>query len=159
LTDRAQLQILVVDDDHDLRAVAVDVLRSQGFEVAEASNGRVALDYLLGARTTPSLILLDLNMPVMCGRELMRVLRCHLRLAAIPILVSTSEAGPPGSSEQHTVARLQKPYSADQLIASVRRHARAAADADAFAPTSGSAQPAPGPIRRRTSASRPPSCD
>src|SRR5205085_2102838 len=84
-------QILVVEDDDDLRGVVADLLRDEDFTVVEAPNGQAALDYLLGAATPPSLILLDLNMPVMSGREMIVALRGDPRLTAIPILVVTSE--------------------------------------------------------------------
>jgi CheY-like chemotaxis protein len=117
-----QPQILVVDDDDDLRAAVGVLLGDEGFSIIEAPNGRAALDYLLRAPTTPSLIVLDLNMPAMAGREMVNVLQSHQHLAAIPVLVVTGEALPDGSIEG-SVGRLQKPYTAADLVVLVRRHA------------------------------------
>lgn len=115
-------EILVVEDDDALRAVVADFLRQEGFSVVEAANGSAALDHLLGAGTTPGLILLDLTMPIMSGREMIRVLQGYVRLSTIPVLVMTSEVPLTVSPEEGTVGRLQKPFSADQLLARVRQH-------------------------------------
>jgi len=121
-------QILVVEDDDDLRSVVSDLLRDEDFAVIEAPHGQAALDYLLGAATVPSLILLDLNMPVMTGREMIRRLRDDPELAAIPVLVATSEPPYLGPPDEGTVGRLQKPYHAGHLIRLVRQHTAAAPD-------------------------------
>jgi CheY-like chemotaxis protein len=123
-------QILVVEDDDDLRGVVADLLRDEDFTVIEAPHGQAALDYLLSTPTAPSLILLDLNMPVMSGREMIVALRGDPRLTAIPILVVTSEPPGAGPAAEGTVGRLQKPYAAGHLIKLVREHIAAAADAD-----------------------------
>jgi CheY-like chemotaxis protein len=131
VVERGRPQVLVVDDDDDLRGLVGDLLRDEEFTVIEAANGRVALDYLLRTTTTPSLILLDLNMPVMTGRQMVAALRTDSRLAAIPVLVVTSEAAPAGPPEEGTVGRLQKPYAAGHLIKLVREHIAPPSDDDA----------------------------
>jgi CheY-like chemotaxis protein len=71
--------VVVVDDDPDHSSVVAEGLRAAGFLVVEAENGKVALDYLLGAKPKPSLTVLDLSMPVMSGREILSILRRYLR--------------------------------------------------------------------------------
>jgi CheY-like chemotaxis protein len=117
--------VLVVDDDVDHRSNVGDALRSAGFLVIEAENGKVALDYLLDARSEPSLIVLDLSMPVMSGREVLSVLRRYLRLSRIPIVVLSAE--PPASTPTHSsiVKCLTKPYRLEDLQAIVERYALA----------------------------------
>src|SRR6476659_4747554 len=86
--------ILVVEDDLELRKVVCDVLETAGYSTCTAGNGRDALDLLITGGLTPSLILLDLRMPVMDGWEFARVARCYTRLAHIPIVVvSTPSTG------------------------------------------------------------------
>ena len=68
--DRGHSGILVVDDEEMVRKLACMALRSHGYKVLEAKNGRDALEVLAGAAPLPSLVLLDLTMPVMGGEEL-----------------------------------------------------------------------------------------
>ena len=65
--DRRRATVLVVDDEEVVRSMACVALRSQGYEVLEAKNGKEALEELAGVATMPSLVLLDLTMPVMGG--------------------------------------------------------------------------------------------
>jgi CheY-like chemotaxis protein len=62
--------ILIVEDDDDVRAYLTDVVRSLGYGVAAASNGKLALDLLGQAKTRIDLMLTDVVMPGMNGREL-----------------------------------------------------------------------------------------
>src|SRR2546423_11055713 len=87
--------ILLVEDDEDLRNAIGGALEQSGYETQFASNGREALDALLREEVEPSLILLDLRMPVMDGWEFARVIRCYKRLAAIPIVVISTPSGGP----------------------------------------------------------------
>jgi CheY-like chemotaxis protein len=66
--------ILVVEDDPDIAESLCDVLRSEGYDVVTASNGKEGLDRL-EEMGRPCLILLDLMMPVMSGGEFLAVLR------------------------------------------------------------------------------------
>lgn len=62
-------QILLVEDDDDLRDATADALGAEGFEVSAARDGAEALTLLRGAPSKPALILLDLMMPTMNGFE------------------------------------------------------------------------------------------
>jgi CheY-like chemotaxis protein len=84
--------ILVVEDDRDTRALVADLLREEGYQVATAENGRLALDRLRQGER-PTLILLDLRMPVLDGWTFLDVQRDDPGIAAIPVLIfSTVEA-------------------------------------------------------------------
>src|SRR5512146_3119469 len=77
-------RILVVEDDADIRSVLCEILRDHGFDVAAACNGRDALDQLRrGAR--PSLILLDLMMPIMSGADFRAAQLATPELRGIPV--------------------------------------------------------------------------
>lgn len=81
--------ILVVEDDSDIRETLQQVLELEGYRVATAANGHEGLAALeTGER--PSLILLDLMMPVMSGAEMLDHLRTDERLADIPVVVVTA---------------------------------------------------------------------
>ena len=66
---------LIVDDEAPLRQVLVHLMRGDGFECAEAANGREALDYL--ETHTVTLVISDLRMPQVDGIELLREIRAR----------------------------------------------------------------------------------
>lgn len=81
--------VLVVEDDRAQREALCSMLDLEGFEHAEAANGREALDYLNEFRA-PCLVLLDLEMPVMNGRDFRANQLADERLARIPVVVVTA---------------------------------------------------------------------
>ena len=78
--------LLIVEDDPDIRAELAAVLQEEGFRVDTAGGGAEALEYMRSA-PLPCLLLLDLNMPGMNGRELRRELLADPRLREIPVVV------------------------------------------------------------------------
>jgi CheY-like chemotaxis protein len=62
--------ILIVEDDDDVRAYLTDVMRSLGYGVLAAANGKLALDLLGQVKSPVALLLTDVVMPGMTGREL-----------------------------------------------------------------------------------------
>jgi signal transduction histidine kinase/DNA-binding response OmpR family regulator len=82
-------RVLVVEDDPASRDMLSRLLQKEGLEVMEAENGSAALEKL--ATQIPSLILLDLMMPVMDGFEFLSVLAREPQLAAIPVVVVTAK--------------------------------------------------------------------
>jgi two-component system, sensor histidine kinase and response regulator len=112
-------QILVVEDNYDLRTLLVDVLTEAGFEVIAARDGAEALE--LGAAHGPDAIVLDLMMPVMDGPTFLERRRETPWLMAVPVLVLTAHPW------VHRVldglaptAVLRKPYNLDELIAAIQ---------------------------------------
>lgn len=67
--------ILIVEDEADLLSVYEEILQEDGFTVAKAENGKVALDILLRSKEKFDLILLDLMMPEVDGMEVLKVVR------------------------------------------------------------------------------------
>jgi CheY-like chemotaxis protein len=112
--------VLVVDDEQGLLEVMRFTLEGEGFEVETARNGAEALEQLrTGMR--PSLVLLDLMMPVMSGWEFLdEVARFPLQ-EPLPIVVLTASGtlGVPGAVEV-----LRKPYELGRLLETVDRHTR-----------------------------------
>ena len=80
---------LVVEDDTGTRKMLSKMLEDYGLNVAEAGNGRIALDEV--QKKPPSVIFLDLMMPVMDGFEFLEELRKKPKWRSIPIVVITSK--------------------------------------------------------------------
>ena len=82
--------VLVVDDDPDVRAIVRVTLQGNGMQVAEAANGRLALEWLDG-HPPPALVLLDLIMPEMDGFDFLERVRQSGQLSDVPIVVLTAK--------------------------------------------------------------------
>jgi two-component system response regulator len=91
---RESLRILAVDDDLGDLMLITEALQAQSalVEMATAGDGVEALAHLRSRSTPPDLILLDLNMPRMDGRELLTVLKHDEELKAIPVVVLTTSS-------------------------------------------------------------------
>ena len=110
-------QILIVEDDDDLRTVVSDLLADLGYRVASAVNGRDALDYLRANRA-PALIVLDLMMPVMDGVEFCRRRLRDPALRSIPIFLFTARGQ--SIANISAVRVLKKPLVVSEFIDAVR---------------------------------------
>ena len=87
--DDSRRDILVVEDEPANREMLRNMLEHEGFGVAEAENGRVALESLDSLR--PAAILLDLMMPEMDGFEFVAKLRSREEWRTIPVVVVTAK--------------------------------------------------------------------
>ena len=83
--------VLVVEDDFDIRESIKDFLEIEKFSVLTASNGQEALD-VLKAAPKPCLVLLDMMMPIMDGREFLDIVMKDAVLAPIPVFVISAVA-------------------------------------------------------------------
>lgn len=111
-------RILVVDDDQNGRDSLCELLQLRGFVAIGARHGREALELLLEG-LAPSLVLLDLDMPIMTGGELLAELRQHPALASIPVLIVS--AAPPSADVTGYLGFLQKPTAWPDLLAAIER--------------------------------------
>jgi CheY-like chemotaxis protein len=112
--------VLVVDDDDDTRNCVSSVLEAEGYGVATARNGREALD-LLGKLERPSLILLDLMMPVMSGWDVLEALKKSPELGSLPVVVFTAAGEPTVSDLALSRPILRKPIDLDLLLAMITK--------------------------------------
>jgi len=116
----APRQILVVEDDGDLRKTVAELLAAEGYLVVVAKHGLEALGYLKNADVLPDLIVLDLMLPVMDGWEFSAMLGRDRRLASIPVLVHSVYAS---RAFLDAVEVLTKPIPLERLLETVKRHA------------------------------------
>ncbi|HEX6135085.1 MAG TPA: PAS domain S-box protein [Longimicrobiales bacterium] len=114
--------LLVVEDDESVRRLAVLALRAHGYRVLEASNGAEALRVLAGRDNHVDLVITDVVMPVMGGRQLVESLK-PLRPDVRVLYVSgyTDDAVIRHGVQRADVAFLQKPYTPHSLAEKVRR--------------------------------------
>lgn len=111
-------RVLVVDDEEPVRRMVRDILEDEGFEVVAANSAREGLALALHLR--PDVIICDLMMPGMNGREFHARLVSDWRLARIPVLlISAAYRRQPNDSFAGVIA---KPFAIDELVRQVQRH-------------------------------------
>jgi CheY-like chemotaxis protein len=113
-------RLLVVDDVPQNRVMLMDALQPLGFEVFDAGNGQECLDLLDSIH--PDLVVMDVIMPVMDGREATRRIRKRAAFARIPIIVSSASAGSEDASQCYAAgadAFLPKPIDNDVLLKTI----------------------------------------
>lgn len=115
---RDGMRVLVVDDDESILDMLGAVLSAEGYSVRVAPDGGLALEMV--EAELPSLVLLDMRMPVVDGREF--ALRLRDRGLAIPIIVMTAGRDAWRSAEEvRADAVLAKPFEIDELLVKVAR--------------------------------------
>ena len=114
----APIKVLVIDDEPPIRKLLRMGLSTQGYEILEASNGKIALELLA---QNPGLIILDLGLPDIQGHDLLRMIRG--RNESVPIVVLSSrgdEAGKVQALDLGADDYLTKPFGMDELLARMR---------------------------------------
>jgi DNA-binding response OmpR family regulator len=125
-------QLLVVEDDERIRTALIRALRDRGHAVSSAGTALAGLHQAVEER--PDLVVLDLGLPDLDGREMLRMLRA---VSSVPVIIATAR-----DDDESVVQALDagaddyvlKPFQADQLEARIRavlRRAAGAADAAA----------------------------
>jgi two-component system, OmpR family, KDP operon response regulator KdpE len=112
------IKVLVIDDEPPIRKLLRMGLSTQGYEILEASNAKIALELLV---REPTLIILDLGLPDIQGHDLLRMIRG--RNESVPIMVLSSrgdEAGKVQALDLGADDYLTKPFGMDELLARMR---------------------------------------
>jgi CheY-like chemotaxis protein len=115
------VSILIVEDEHNIRAVLTEILEDEGYAVASVPNGLEALVFLQEHR--PQLILLDLGMPVMTGWEFCEQQQRDPALADIPVIVmSATPHLDQTAAALHAADCLDKPIELNALLGMVEQY-------------------------------------
>ena len=111
--------ILIVDDDQGIQASLAAFLGRTGFEVSTASNGVQALALL--DRVRPDLVVLDVLMPRLDGREMLRRLRCAENWMPVILLTQVGDAAERAMAlEEGADDYINKPFDPHELVARIR---------------------------------------
>src|SRR5262245_43589182 len=112
------LKVLVIDDEPPIRKLLRMGLSTQGYDILDAPNGKVALELL---ERKPDLVILDLGLPDIQGHELLRTIRS--RNESVPIVVLSSrgdEAGKVQALDLGADDYVTKPFGMEELLARMR---------------------------------------
>jgi CheY-like chemotaxis protein len=112
------MDILVVEDEWALRRTTVAALSSCGHQVVAVENGAEALARVEACR--PDLVLLDLHLPVMDGREFLRFFRARPECAEVPVVVLSAERNS-SHAQLGIQAFFAKPFDLEELLDTVDR--------------------------------------
>jgi len=114
-------RILLIDDESNVRKMTKARLEQAGYDVLSAARGELGLD--VAQREKPDAIILDVMMPQMDGREVLKRLKADPETHDIPVIILTviqpgddmADPIPPGAD-----AHLSKPYRPDELLQKLR---------------------------------------
>jgi DNA-binding response OmpR family regulator len=119
--------IMIVDDDPDIRQILEDRLEAQQFQVVTAANGQEALDKVGAA--APALMLLDLQMPVMDGMQVLRSLKGRPGPAIVVITAFGTRDRTIEARREGAFDFVTKPFSFEELDHVIKKALRLAAGA------------------------------
>jgi len=108
--------ILVIDDEPEILSTVATILEFEGYEVEQAANGAQGLESL--ERITPSLVLLDMRMPILNGWDFMRIVK--ERGMKLPVVVMTAaQDARRWAQEVGASGYIAKPFDVDDLLTTV----------------------------------------
>ena len=115
-------EVLIVEDDPEIRTALRDLLADEGCTLVEATNGLQAMEYLKGG-SRPRLIILDLAMPIVNGWEFRIAQRANPAFAEIPVVILS--ARPEKAADiawMDVVDFFPKPIDVERFLGTVRRY-------------------------------------
>ena len=117
---KSKRRVLLLDDDASIRRLVSALLRSRGFRVDEVTSGLAALEIM--TRETYAVLILDLMMPHEGGVTVMRSLRESEPETLRRVVLLTAAPASVVATYAHEVgAIVQKPFTPDQLVATIER--------------------------------------
>ena len=120
--EHPEATVLVVEDEPSLAETIQYSLETDGFRVALAPDGNVAIDLFRSER--PSLVLLDLMLPNLSGLDVVRLIRSESNVPIVIVTAKDSEADKVAGLELGADDYVTKPFSMRELTSRVRAHLR-----------------------------------
>lgn len=122
MIDYGEYTIHIVDDSKSIIAALTEVLKSKGYTVTYSTNGQSAINLI--NKELPSLIILDVEMPVMDGYDTIRYLKSHKETSNIPVIFHTglrNEEVIKNLFELGASDYISKPFIAQELLARIEK--------------------------------------
>jgi len=117
-------KIFIIEDDIYIRMNLKMLLESEGYSIETASDGKDALERLKAATSLPSLILLDLMMPIMDGFQFRHEQERDPRLADIPVVIISAGGNiEPSKIKIGAKASLKKPFNIEDVLDTIKQFA------------------------------------
>ncbi len=117
------MKIIIADDSRMVRGIVEKIVGSIGFDAIHAANGMDAVDILRAQSRDIALVLLDWNMPVLNGMDVIRIMRDEASLRNIPVLMVSTESETKRIQEALNAGAqgyVTKPFTSEQLIEAIR---------------------------------------
>lgn len=113
--------ILVVDNDHDIVEAITTMLELSGYQVRQAYSGSDCITEVL--RQRPNLLLLDLMLPDMDGKQVAKKIRKHDSVRDMPIiLISAAKEAKAAAKSIGVTAFIEKPFNMHDLLYAIDKH-------------------------------------
>lgn len=113
--NRGLLRVLVIDDDDDIRRLIADIVTSAGHQVADAASGTAAIEVF--KKDAFDLVLTDLEMPEISGRDLARVFRELSPGVMIALITGWGETLDRAQLQESGIDRIvTKPFRVDEIL-------------------------------------------
>lgn len=117
-----QSQVLIVEDDQDIRELMVEILESEGYSTMAAACGREGLQKLTDSVKKPDLILLDLRLPGLDGFQFREAQLQNPSIADIPVVLISADTGLEEKNNRIGASGvLKKPVELDALVEMVKQ--------------------------------------
>jgi two-component system alkaline phosphatase synthesis response regulator PhoP len=117
--------VMIIDDEQDLKEMLSLLLESNGFKTVSASNGKDALKILKQLEQKPDLVIIDMFMPEMSGRQVCENIRKDEKLKDLKLAFLTVAAfsgyGKQMLKELNVLDYILKPYDIDDLIRRINK--------------------------------------
>lgn len=117
------MKVIVADDSRVMRSIIEKVVQSIGHEAIHASNGQEVLDLLDRRGPEIDLVLLDWNMPVMSGFEVLSRMQGKKNFRRIPVLMVSTESEEAKKEEalnEGARGYLSKPFTSEELVSEIQ---------------------------------------